>query len=81
VRSVLIGLFGAAQLDLPGTPYNTAKRARDFILAAIRERVVQKRHEFEAGNARKDTLLSFYAGAKVEEGDPLDVHELSVSHW
>lgn len=66
------------QLDLPGTPFNTARKARDFILEAIRERVLQKKAEFEAGTARKDTLLSFYAGAKYEEGDALDVHDLSV---
>lgn len=66
------------QLDLPGTPYNTAKRARDFILDAIRERVAAKKAEFEAGRARKDTLLSFYASAKVEDGEPLDIDELSV---
>ncbi|CAL8463724.1 g3258 [Coccomyxa elongata] len=66
-------------LDLPGTPYNTAKRARDFILDAIRERVAAKKAEFEAGRARKDTLLSFYASAKVEDGEPLDINELSMN--
>ena len=66
------------QLDLPGTPFNTAKRARDFILEAIRERVAAKKAEFESGRARKDTLLSFYASAKVEDGEPLDINELSV---
>ncbi len=69
------------QLDLPGTPYNTAKRARDFILDAIRDRVAAKKAEFEAGNVHKDTLLSFFASAKVEDGEPLDVHDLSVREF
>ena len=66
------------QLDLPGTPFNKAKRARDFILDAIRERVAAKKAEFEAGTVKKDTLLSFFASAKVEDGEALNVHDLSV---
>lgn len=67
------------QLDLPGTPFNTARKARGFILEAIRERVLQKKAEFESGTVKKDTLLSFYAAAKYDEGEPLDLHDLSVS--
>ena len=67
------------QLDLPGTPFNRARKARDYILAAIRERVAEKKLEFERGSVRKDTLLAFYASAKADEGDPLDEHELAVS--
>ena len=67
-----------AQLDLPGTPFHRAKRARDFILGAIRERVEQRKAQYLAGSAAKDTLLSWFASAKVAEGDPLDTQELSV---
>lgn len=67
-----------AQLDLPGTPYSTARKAKEFILEAIRERVTAKKAEFESGRVKKDTLLSFFASAKAEDGEPLDVHDLSV---
>ena len=67
------------QLDLPGTPFNSARKARDYILAAIKERVAEKKLEFERGSVKKDTLLAFYASAKADEGDPLDEHELAVS--
>ena len=67
------------QLDLPGTPFNSARKARDYILAAIKERVTEKKLEFERGSVKKDTLLAFYASAKADEGDPLDEHELAVS--
>ena len=70
----------AVQLDLPGTPFNRARKARDYILAAIKERVAEKKLEFERGSVKKDTLLAFYASAKADEGDPLDEHELAVSH-
>ena len=66
------------QLDLPGTPFNKARKARDFILAAIKERVAERKLDFERGSVKKDTLLAFYASAKVDEGDPLDEHELAV---
>ena len=69
----------SVQLDLPGTPFNRARKARNFILAAIKERVAEKKLEFERGSVKKDTLLAFYASAKAEEGDPLDEHELAVS--
>ena len=68
------------QLDLPGTPFNRARKARNYILAAIKERVAEKKLEFERGSVKKDTLLAFYASAKADEGDPLDEHELAVSH-
>ena len=67
------------QLDLPGMPFNRARKARDYILAAIKERVAEKKLEFERGSVKKDTLLAFYASAKADEGDPLDEHELAVS--
>ena len=66
------------QLDLPGTPFNKARKARDYILAAIKERVAERKLDFERGSVKKDTLLAFYASAKVDEGDPLDEHELAV---
>ncbi len=67
-----------AQLDAPGTPFRKATEARDYILAAIRDRVAEKKQEFERGAAKKDTLLAFFASAKVEEGEPLDEHDLAV---
>lgn len=65
-------------MDLPGTPYNRAKQARDYILGAIRERVEARKAEYLAGSAKRDTLLSWFASAKVADGDPLDIEELSV---
>ena len=44
------------QLDLPGTPFNRARKARDYILAAIKGRVAEKKLEFERGSVNKDTL-------------------------
>lgn len=70
--------LSSAQLDAPGTPFRKARAARDFILAAIRDRVAEKKQEFEQGAVKKDTLLAFFASAKVEEGEPLDEHDLAV---
>ncbi len=69
------------QLDAPGTPFRRARRAKEYILAAIKDRVAEKKREFERGSVKKDTLLSFFASAKVDEGDPLDEPELAVSHY
>lgn len=68
------------QLDAPGTPFRRARKAKEYILAAIKDRVAEKKREFERGNVKRDTLLSFFASAKVEEGDPLDEANLAVSH-
>ena len=70
--------LSSAQLDAPGTPFRKAREARDFILAAIRDRVAEKKQEFGQGAVKKDTLLAFFASAKVEEGEPLDEHDLAV---
>ena len=67
------------QLDAPGSPFRKARKAKDYILDAIRDRITEKKREFEQGSVKKDTLLSFFASAKVEEGEPLNEYELSVS--
>ena len=41
--------------------------------------MAEKKRGFERGSVKKDTLLAFFASAKVEEGDPLDESELAVS--
>ena len=67
------------QLDAPGSPFRKARKAKEYILDAIRDRIAEKKREFEQGSVKKDTLLSFFASAKVEEGEPLNEYELSVS--
>lgn len=67
------------QLDAPGSPFRKARKAKEYILDAIRDRIAEKMREFEQGTVKKDTLLSFFASAKVEEGEPLNEYELSVS--
>ena len=42
--------------------------------------MAKKKREFERGAVKKDTLLAFFASAKVEEGEPLDEHDLAVCH-
>ena len=68
------------QLDAPFTPFRRARKAKEYILGAIKDRVAEKKRELERGSVKKDTLLSFFASAKVEEGDPLDEPELGVSY-
>ena len=76
----LTTLSVSLQLDAPFTPFRRARKAKEYILAAIKDRVAEKKREFERGSVKKDTLLSFFASAKVEEGDPLDEPELGVSY-
>ncbi|CAL5224422.1 g7105 [Coccomyxa viridis] len=66
-------------LDAPGTPFRRARKAKEYILAAIKDRVAEKTREFERGSVKKDTLLSFFASAKVDEGDPLNEPELAMN--
>ena len=74
-------ILSLLQLDAPGTPFRRARKAKEYILAAIKDRVAEKTREFERGSVKKDTLLSFFASAKVDEGDPLNEPELAVSHY
>ena len=68
------------QLDMPGTPFHTAKRAKAFILERITGRVVAKRDAMLAAGAaaRRTTLLEHYMGARLADGDDLDPHFLSA---
>lgn len=43
--------------------------------------MADKKREFERGAVKRDTLLSFFASAKVEEGETLDENVLGASSF
>lgn len=55
------------QLDLPGTPFWKAKRAKEYILERIAGRVAAKRDAMLAAGprAQRSTLLEHYMGASI----------------
>ena len=66
------------QTDEPGSPFMRAAAARDHILAAIRARVAANREAYRSEPGRRDTLMAHFAGARMADGDDLDVDYLSV---
>ena len=73
--------LSALQLDLPGTPFWKAKRAKAYILERIAGRVAAKRDAMLAAGPRgqRSTLLEHYMGARLADGDDLDTHFLSMT--
>ena len=73
-------MLSGPQLDLPGTPFRRAKRAKAYILERIAGRVAAKRDAMLAAGpaAQRSTLLEHYMGARLADGDDLDTHFLSV---
>lgn len=64
-------------IDLPGTPFRRALRARDDVKAALAASVAAYKSAFEVGGVPPATMMSYYMAARAADGDPLSTLELA----